>query len=881
MDGEKRTRTCIENMQVNFDGSIKGGGVSPENGPYTIIGTMTDHWECDFIKDYNSEDVPDKHYKANLEKGVMKGTWENVSKNSTSKPQIFKLTINHQNWSGYFMQGPDQISMGLKLMVQNDGVSALGADDVGNYILKGDFDLKQKVIKFSKRYYGQNSHIYYGKVKLMDNRMIIDGIWHVSGQTDRKFRLVGRFGTQEKMMSCFLNDDQDIDYEVQLSETVKYYSEITGKMIYNGEMAEGQMTGWGTMFADDGESKVAVGQFTDGKPDGDFVKVYNAAHVLVFKGMMVNGEKGTMGTIYYEASEKLMYKGELNSSGVPQGFGREFYETGQKKYCGCFVEGKFNGDGELWDDKGRSIFQGAFDGDLNGPWTGHANFYAKIDPEDPASEEFLLYEGELLDGKYHGRGYLHYSNGAVEFFGDFAAGLKSGKGQLYNKESKLIYDGEFFEDRKEGENGILYDHEGSGQVIYCGSWKENKYLSGTLSFANGLPNYKGSFSEQLFDGSGEEFSEAEEKRILRSGPYVAGSLDGPTGCKTYYDETDGPVLYEGGYSNGLYNGEGIIYFKNGMKKFEGHFTNGNIENNEGQYYFETGVLMYKGPIIDESFTGENVTLYTESGSVKYEGPMESNEQHGASGKLYFSETSDNGPILKYEGGFKMGFFHGDDVSMYHETGKIAFKGNYVDGKQNGENCLVYDDQGQVLYEGGMEADMRSGEGKAFNPEDGTILLEGRWSGGALAEGNVTQFGDDGIKTYDGKVKDGGVRHGFGIEFWPNGSSKYMGNWEDNLMHHGENEEAKAVQWFENGRREYTGCFEAGVRSGEGVLFDANAEEEFASYVGQFANGVPHGSGKFYFTKEESTNHVLQCMDDNNDDPTAGLALKYSGPVHEG
>jgi antitoxin component YwqK of YwqJK toxin-antitoxin module len=117
------------------------------------------------------------------------------------------------------------------------------------------------------------------------------------------------------------------------------------------------------MFAEDGESKVAVGQFTDGKPDGDFVKVYNASHLLVFKGMMVNGEKGTMGTIYYENSEKLMYKGELNPSGVPEGFGREFYETGQKKYCGCVVEGKFSGDGELWDDKGRSTFQGTFDSD--------------------------------------------------------------------------------------------------------------------------------------------------------------------------------------------------------------------------------------------------------------------------------------------------------------------------------------------------------------------------------------------------------------------------------------------------------------------------------------------------------------------------------------
>ena len=65
------------------------------------------------------------------------------------------------------------------------------------------------------------------------------------------------------------------------------------------------------------------------------------------------------------------------------------------------------------------------------------------------SDGNIIYDGEWLDDKYEGNGKLFNINGEY-YIGQFKNGLKHGKGKEYDKNGNIIYDGEFINDKKIG-----------------------------------------------------------------------------------------------------------------------------------------------------------------------------------------------------------------------------------------------------------------------------------------------------------------------------------------------------------------------------------------------------------------------------------------------
>ena len=78
------------------------------------------------------------------------------------------------------------------------------------------------------------------------------------------------------------------------------------------------------------------------------------------------------------------------------------------------------------------------------------------------------YEGEMKDGKQHGRGTKRYANGAV-YEGEFKDGKKHGRG-TERYATGNVYEGEFKDDQKHGRGTYRY---ASGNV-YEGDWKDGK-----------------------------------------------------------------------------------------------------------------------------------------------------------------------------------------------------------------------------------------------------------------------------------------------------------------------------------------------------------------------------------------------------------------------
>ena len=101
----------------------------------------------------------------------------------------------------------------------------------------------------------------------------------------------------------------------------------------------------------------------------------------------------------------------------------------------------------------------------------------------------IRYEGDYIDGKCEGNGIYYYENGHY-YKGQFKNDLKEGKGVLYYKNGNIRYDGDFIEDKAEGNGTYTYDN---GEC-YIGQWKNNvKHGKGIIFYKNGDIKYEGIF----------------------------------------------------------------------------------------------------------------------------------------------------------------------------------------------------------------------------------------------------------------------------------------------------------------------------------------------------------------------------------------------------
>lgn len=149
------------------------------------------------------------------------------------------------------------------------------------------------------------------------------------------------------------------------------------------------------------------------------------------------------------------------------------------------------------------------------------------------------YEGQWINGKFHGRGVLWYSNGRKEE-GQWENGLQHGQGLIFFPDGAK-YEGSFVHDKRYGQGNIRYANGGT----YDGMWENDKpHGRGTMTFSSG-GSYTGNFVNGNFHGRG--------KYSYANGNY-----------------------YDGEWANDKENGQGFYQQTHGWEK--GTFKNGNLWN---------------------------------------------------------------------------------------------------------------------------------------------------------------------------------------------------------------------------------------------------------------------------------------------------------------
>ncbi len=308
-----------------------------------------------------------------------------------------------------------------------------------------------------------------------------------------------------------------------------------------------------------------AGRLEDGVLQGD-CKLYDENGVLIYEGQLTNGERNGSGKAYENGV--LVYDGRYTDEAY-DGMGT-LYEDGQIRYRGQYEKGKRSGNGKEYQN-GELLYDGQFVNDL---YEGRGKLY---------KDGNLVYDGQFVAGQYDGFGTL-YENGKIVYSGHYDKGVRTDSGKAY-QDGELVYDGEFQDDLYEG-RGKLYSN---GVLVYDGD------------FHAGKPEGTGT---AYYDPSG---------KLAYQGDWKAGKRDG-TGVA--YNE-DGSKLYEGGFAEDVYSGDGTLYFDDGGQisaNFAEGVPTGSVE------WKKNGFLYYSGEWADDVPNGFG-TLYNKAGKKIYEGPF--------------------------------------------------------------------------------------------------------------------------------------------------------------------------------------------------------------------------------------------------------------------
>ena len=258
--------------------------------------------------------------------------------------------------------------------------------------------------------------------------------------------------------------------------------------------------------------------------------------------------KITVGTLTY--SDGSVYEGEIRD-GKANGEGTRTYSNGDY-YKGEFKDDLFlNGKGiHTWADDGR------------------------------------FYEGEYKDGKANGEGAMTYADGSM-YKGEWKDGQRNGQG-VFTWANGNVYDGGFKDSVRSG-HGIMTYAEGDqkGRLKYDGNWENDKINGrGIMTYTNGII-YDGDFVDGVYNGQGTLKVPASEVTDFMLDFDLGGAIPllGDF-LESYFGASSGNMVYEGGFVDGVFCGQGIMTFGNG-EKYDGAWEDGK-PNGIGTMTYEDG-----------------------------------------------------------------------------------------------------------------------------------------------------------------------------------------------------------------------------------------------------------------------------------------------------
>ncbi len=480
------------------------------------------------------------------------------------------------------------------------------------------------------------------------------------------------------------------------------------------------------------------------------------------------------------------------------------------------------------------------------------------------------YEGEFVEGRREGTGTYWFAGddnyNRQKYSGEWKDGERNGTGTLYWINGDR-YEGDWADDTMEGTGTYWYaKDDDSGRQKYEGEWEDGERNGmGTLYWTNGA-RYEGEFLNDSRNGTGIYWypKDNENGKEKYDGEWKEGECSGK-GIVTYREDSE-RLQFVGQFADGLWNGEGVLYYKDG-RRTEGTWVDNELEGMAVRWYSkedDTGRLKYVGEFKNSVRDGVG-TLYWKDGSY-WEGEWKEDNRKGQ-GILWFDEEDTR---LKYTGTWDGDNNDGAGV-LYYKDGTVKtgiWKNHELQGvaaeeetwEDNGNTYTGCQINGMLQGIGRVEsADGTISEGEFLNGHlhgsGCTVIYSGEYDGyryegeclylGEKSYDDGTHFFPDGDK-YVGKLENS-MYNGFGI-YYGDGYMQ-MGYWKDGEYQMDPDWET----WEDDSGAIYAGIYTDGVIDGEGIaLYPDGARFEGEFDMGEWKKGTYYyaeGSEKLYGTGE--------------------------------
>ncbi|MBQ4509708.1 MAG: AAA family ATPase, partial [Clostridia bacterium] len=409
----------------------------------------------------------------------------------------------------------------------------------------------------------------------------------------------------------------------------------------------------------------------------------------IYEGSWVDDQRCGYGRLYLPKGfhESYSYSGEWKND-LLNGKGK--FTDGNITYEGNFLNGKYHGEGTLT-KKLNTIY-----------YTYKGNF--KNGLKDGNGTEICqeyTYVGAFINDKFDGNGKKEFKNG--DFFeGTFASGVfQKGNGKITDKEN-TVYQGELRGNIPNGSGKYIYNDGKIASGVFDNGMKQGKFLITLNDGTKYTEEYKNDVLISSTKGRNPKILAVQEK--ARKSAFEALSLKShiitnsysnnkkiaskPTE-KIFYNSTQYELYCGQKNDKNELHGFGVLTLANST--YEGEFINGKISG---------------------------LGIYTVPGQFKYYGECSeiTNNIRVFSSNGCGVRSFDNGN--EYAGDFKLGGFSGFGVYSYANGDK--YEGEFNDGKFHGRGVFTY--ASGDIYEGEFRLGSMEGEFSIFSA-DGSIRKE--------------------------------------------------------------------------------------------------------------------------------------------------------------
>lgn len=360
--------------------------------------------------------------------------------------------------------------------------------------------------------------------------------------------------------------------------------------------------GWSKRFYPDSTLKRKV-KYVDGKKDGFEKKYDKKGNIITLKeydrGFLLNRE----------------FINRRDKKGRKQGEWKTFYENGNIKTSGSYVNGKKDGifkkydkDGGLLNIEKYKLGRKIKDDKEVAEYEIKRNFYDNgqvktkatylNDKMDGVRREYDK-EGNITQSYVMDQGNVREKGGIVD-----NSGLKQGKWEEYYKSGQLRAKGKYVDGVKTGE-WIYYFR--NGEIEQRGKYNEEGKAEGTWRwyYPDGQLRKEEELKNGVSDGMYKEYTY--EGELWAKGKYEDGKKEGSwivshRGYKEvgkyqngvrqgeWKHYKNGELVYKGRFEDGLPDGKHVSYWYNGNKKKEGVYNMGE-KNGEWRHYTKDGELL--------------------------------------------------------------------------------------------------------------------------------------------------------------------------------------------------------------------------------------------------------------------------------------------------